>query len=95
MTGRPASSAAARQWTNCWHWSWGFNAHARHGAAWTSRHGTTAISSPGGHGARVWGLKVEPPLSTTLFQEISMPIIAWLLGVPLSVVLLLMLFGVF
>jgi hypothetical protein len=38
---------------------------------------------------------VEPPLSTTLFQEISMPIIAWLLGVPLSVVLLLMLFGVF
>ena len=29
------------------------------------------------------------------FQEITMPIIAWLLGVPLSVVLLLMLFGVF
>jgi hypothetical protein len=29
------------------------------------------------------------------FLEITMPIIAWLLGVPLSVVLLLMLFGVF
>jgi hypothetical protein len=28
-------------------------------------------------------------------QEYLMPIIAWLLGVPLSVVLLLMLFGVF
>jgi len=28
-------------------------------------------------------------------KEIDMPIIAWLLGVPLSIVLLLMLFGVF
>jgi hypothetical protein len=38
-----------------------------------------------------WGLNVEP--STT--KEIHMPIILWLLGVPLSIVLLLMLFGVF
>jgi hypothetical protein len=29
------------------------------------------------------------------FKESIMPIIAWLLGVPISVVLLLMLFGVF
>jgi hypothetical protein len=29
------------------------------------------------------------------FKESYMPIIAWLLGVPISVVLLLMLFGVF
>jgi hypothetical protein len=28
------------------------------------------------------------------FQEIQMPLILWLLGVPLSIVLLLMLFGV-
>ena len=28
-------------------------------------------------------------------QEINMPVIAWLLGVPLTVVILLMLFGVF
>jgi hypothetical protein len=28
-------------------------------------------------------------------KEIQMPVIAWLLGVPLSIVLLLMLFGVF
>ncbi len=31
----------------------------------------------------------------TTFKEILMPIILWLLGVPLSVVLLLFLFGVF
>ena len=30
-----------------------------------------------------------------LFKEIHMPVIAWLLGVPLTVVILLMLFGVF
>jgi len=29
------------------------------------------------------------------FKEIAMPVILWLLGVPLSIVLLLMLFGVF
>lgn len=29
-----------------------------------------------------------------VFKEITMPIILWLLGVPLSLVLLLMLFGV-
>lgn len=34
-------------------------------------------------------------LPTHPFKEITMPIILWLLGVPLSVVLLLMLFGVF
>jgi len=39
---------------------------------------------------------VNTPLHfTPLFKEFIMPIIAWLLGVPLSVVLLLMLFGVF
>ncbi|MFY3384552.1 hypothetical protein [Paracidovorax sp. MALMAid1276] len=40
--------------------------------------------------------KVEPlvPQPFHPFQEITMPIILWLLGVPLSVVLLLMLFGV-
>lgn len=30
-----------------------------------------------------------------IFKEINMPIIAWLLGVPITVILLLMLFGVF
>ena len=29
------------------------------------------------------------------FQEINMPVIAWLLGVPITVIILLMLFGVF
>jgi len=38
--------------------------------------------------------KVKPCLQP-FDQEYLMPIIAWLLGVPLSVVLLLMLFGVF
>jgi hypothetical protein len=42
------------------------------------------------------GDKVTTPTNLhPLFKEITMPIIAWLLGVPLSVVLLLMLFGVF
>jgi hypothetical protein len=39
----------------------------------------------------------EPPLSLSsrkYFQESSMPVILWLLGVPLGLVLLLMLFGV-
>jgi hypothetical protein len=31
----------------------------------------------------------------TNLKEIQMPLILWLLGVPLSIVLLLMLFGVF
>ena len=34
-------------------------------------------------------------INRQLFKEINMPIIAWLLGVPISVILLLMLFGVF
>lgn len=34
-------------------------------------------------------------LTFSIFKESLMPIIAWLLGVPLSIVLLLMLFGVF
>jgi hypothetical protein len=33
-------------------------------------------------------------LASVLFREIHMPVILWLLGVPLVVVLLLMLFGV-
>jgi hypothetical protein len=37
----------------------------------------------------------SPHQPLPLYKEITMPIIAWLLGVPLSVVLLLMLFGVF
>jgi len=32
---------------------------------------------------------------STTYLEIHMPVIAWLLGVPLSIVILLMLFGVF
>jgi hypothetical protein len=39
------------------------------------------------------GLGLILEASTT--SEINMPIILWLLGVPLSIVLLLMLFGVF
>jgi len=34
-------------------------------------------------------------LSSILFRRNSMPLIAWLLGVPLSVILILMLLGVF
>ena len=34
-------------------------------------------------------------VSSILYQEIHMPVIAWLLGVPITVVILLMLFGVF
>jgi hypothetical protein len=33
-------------------------------------------------------------VDTRLHQETSMPVILWLLGVPLGIVLLLMLFGV-
>ncbi|MBX3632344.1 MAG: hypothetical protein KF695_05450 [Simplicispira sp.] len=39
--------------------------------------------------------RAPPTVKALKFKEIDMPIIAWLLGVPLSVVLLLMLFGVF
>jgi len=60
------------------------------------RHGTTLAGSDGAQGRRGRGNKVKPPTNLTfLFKEITMPIIAWLLGVPLSVVLLLMLLGVF
>lgn len=46
----------------------------------------------GGAGAGIrWMHLSLPPF---YFKEITMPIILWLLGVPLSVVLLLMLFGV-
>lgn len=42
------------------------------------------------------GFYIECASSTTAhFKEKNMPIIAWLLGVPISVILLLMLFGVF
>ena len=34
-------------------------------------------------------------LTYSPFKEKPMPIIAWLLGVPISVILILMLFGVF
>ena len=45
----------------------------------------------GGHAS----LHGETKLKIRNLKEKIMPIIAWLLGVPLSVVLLLMLFGVF
>ncbi|BEP93158.1 hypothetical protein GmRootA79_15420 [Acidovorax sp. A79] len=59
------------------------------------RHGTTATRSAGAQGGGRRGPKVEPSTFLHPFKEITMPIILWLLGVPLSVVLLLMLFGVF
>jgi hypothetical protein len=39
-------------------------------------------------------LPIHQPDQSTQAKEFNMPIILWLLGVPLSVVLLLMLFGV-
>jgi len=36
----------------------------------------------------------RPSQPTTHQEELTMPVILWLLGVPLSIVLLLMLFGV-
>ena len=59
------------------------------------RLGTTRKRSGGAHGRRKRGDKVHTPHHFLVFKEFTMPIIAWLLGVPLSVVLLLMLFGVF
>jgi len=47
------------------------------------------------HGQKKEGHTVKSLNPFNLFLEITMPIIAWLLGVPISVVLLLMLFGVF
>ena len=38
--------------------------------------------------------KVEPSIHPLPELEVPMPVILWLLGVPLSIVLLLMLFGV-
>lgn len=46
-----------------------------------------------GQDAAGWLHKVESPTPGKP-KESSMPIILWLLGVPLSIVLLLMLFGV-
>jgi hypothetical protein len=43
----------------------------------------------------VSGFKFKLFLMPSFFKEKSMPIIAWLLGVPITVILLLMLFGVF
>jgi hypothetical protein len=51
------------------------------------RHGAADAHSRRGHAA-IWSRH-------HFFKEIAMPIILWLLGVPLSLVLLLMLFGVF
>jgi hypothetical protein len=39
--------------------------------------------------------KVKLSSSPSLLKEKKMPFIAWLLGVPISIILLLMLFGVF
>jgi hypothetical protein len=41
------------------------------------------------------GAYIELSVPVSFLKEINMPIIAWLLGVPISVILLLMLFGVF
>lgn len=46
-------------------------------------------------GAKWEAVKSKHSIHFTTFQEINMPIIAWLLGVPVTVILLLMLFGVF
>jgi len=54
--------------------------------------GCAVVAHMGGAGAWIrWRHLFIHPCSS---KEITMPIILWLLGVPLSVVLLLMLFGV-
>jgi len=54
--------------------------------------GCAVVAHMGGAGAWIRWRHLSPSLF--YFKEITMPIILWLLGVPLSVVLLLMLFGV-
>ena len=53
------------------------------------------MRSAAAQGLRGGNAKVEALTFQPLFKEITMPIILWLLGVPISVLLLLMLFGVF
>ena len=45
--------------------------------------------------ARAMRANLKAHLTYSPFKEKPMPIIAWLLGVPISVILILMLFGVF
>ena len=71
---------------------WPTDFHAPIGAARALRPKCSAVSGwPLGFTARQ-RLGADCPF---FLKEKNMPVIAWLLGVPLSVVLLLMLFGVF
>lgn len=47
-----------------------------------------------GHGMPLERRLPEPRLAVQATKERTMPIILWLLGVPLTIVILLMLFGV-
>ena len=43
--------------------------------------------------ARAVELSLRPGVLQTTYMEVDMPVILWLLGVPLSLVLVLVLFG--
>ena len=55
----------------------------------------TDVCVEGWQKPRAIPFKLRLSTGQTTSKEINMPIIAWLLGVPITVILLLMLFGVF